>query len=120
MLPTRTIRCVLFLAAVCAFHQPAAAQLDTAAARPPIAEKVPRQETLHGETWVDHYYWLREKANPKVTAYLEAENAYTAAVMKPTEAFQDALYKEILGRIQETDLTVPYRLDGFWYYSRTE
>ncbi len=119
-LAKRTTLCILFLAAIGVPHQPAESQLDLNAARPPVADKVPRQETLHGETWVDHYYWLREKANPKVTAYLEAENAYTVAVMKPTEAFQEALYQEILGRIQETDLTVPYRLDGFWYYSRTE
>jgi oligopeptidase B len=119
MLPKRPILSVLFLAAVC-LPRPAPSQFDPSLARPPIADKIPRQETLHGETWIDNYYWLREKGTSKVTAYLEAENAYTAAVMKTTEAFQDALYKEMLGRIQETDLSVPYRLDGFWYYSRTE
>ena len=77
-------------------------------------------ETLHGEPWADDYFWLRDKANPEVAAYLEAENAYTDAVMKPTEALQDTLYKEMLGRIKETDDSVPYREGGYFYYSRTE
>src|SRR4029077_11157120 len=68
----------------------------------------------------DDYFWMREKADPEVAAYLEAENAYTAAVLKPTEPFQEALYREMLARIQETDLSVPYRDGGFFYYSRTE
>src|SRR5205823_8176354 len=63
---------------------------------------------------------LREKQNPEVLAYLEAENAYTAAGMKHTEALQEQLYREMLGRIKETDLTVPYRNNGYWYYNRTE
>jgi oligopeptidase B len=87
---------------------------------PPVAARVRRTELLHGDTRVDDYYWLREKSNPEVAAYLEAENAYTAAVLKPTEAFQDALYREMLGRIQETDLSVPYREGAYFYYARTE
>ena len=87
---------------------------------PPRAKKVPRVTVLHGERLVDDYYWLREKTNSEVIAYLEAENAYTAAVMKPTEAFQEALYKEMLGRIKQTDLSVPYRYRGYFYYTRTE
>src|SRR5437867_12022669 len=63
---------------------------------------------------------MRDKTDPEVAAYLEAENAYAAAVMKPTEPFQTALYQEILGRIQATDLSVPYREGGYFYYSRTE
>jgi oligopeptidase B len=69
---------------------------------------------------VDDYFWLRDKSNPEVAAYLEAENAYADTVMKPTEPFQAALYQEMLGRIQETDLSVPYRERGYFYYSRTE
>jgi oligopeptidase B len=69
---------------------------------------------------VDEYFWMRDKADPEVAAYLEAENAYADVVMKPTEPFQEALYKELLGRIQETDLSVPYREAGYFYYSRTE
>jgi len=89
-------------------------------AQPPTAKKVPKVETVHGERWADDYFWIRDKANPEVAAYLEAENAYTEAVMRPTEALQAALYKEMLGHIKETDLSVPYREGGYFYYSRTE
>jgi len=69
---------------------------------------------------VDPYAWLRDRTNPEVIRYLEAENAYTEALMKPTEALQKALYDEMLGRIKETDLSVPEKLDQYEYYSRTE
>jgi oligopeptidase B len=77
-------------------------------------------DVVHGDRRVDEYFWMRDKTDPEVTAYLEAENAYADAVMKPTEPFQAALYQEMLGRIQETDLSVPYREAGYFYYSRTE
>ncbi len=93
---------------------------DTAAPQPPAAKKIPKVNEAHGDRRVDDYYWLREKTNPEVIAHLQAENAYTAAVMKPTEEFQAALYKEMLARIKQTDLTVPYRERGYIYYSRTE
>jgi len=86
----------------------------------PTAPKVPHMLKLHDETLQDEYFWLREKDNPKVRAYLEAENAYTDSYMKPTEPFQKTLYDEMLGRIKETDLSVPYREGGWFYYSRTE
>ncbi|MFY9733347.1 MAG: S9 family peptidase, partial [Candidatus Acidiferrales bacterium] len=69
---------------------------------------------------VDNYYWLRDKANPEVKAYLESENAYTDAVMKPTEPLQKTLYDEMLGRIKETDVEVPYKKGDYFYYTRTE
>jgi oligopeptidase B len=87
---------------------------------PPAATPVPHKTELHGETRVDDYFWLREKTNPEVIKYLEAENAYTAAVLKPTEPLQEALYKEFLSRIQQTDTDVPVKERGYWYYSRTE
>ena len=93
---------------------------DDALPKPPVAKAVPVTTEIHGERRVDDYHWLREKENPAVRAYLEAENAYTDAVMKPSEGFQQALYAEMLGRIQETDEYVPYRRGGFFYYSRTE
>jgi oligopeptidase B len=96
------------------------AQVDPNGAAPPVAKRIPRTFTLHGDTLVDNYFWLREKSNPEVIRYLEAENAYTNAVMKPTERFQENLYKEMLARIKETDLSVPYRLGNYWYYTRTE
>lgn len=94
-------------------------ELNSAAATPPVAPSRPKTDTLHGDTRVDNYFWLREKGAPDVTAYLEAENAYTDAVLKPTEAFQSALYDEMLARIQETDLSVPYKQGGWLYYART-
>jgi oligopeptidase B len=88
--------------------------------KPPVAKKVERKTTVNGDTLVDYYYWLREKKNPEVIKYLEAENAYADAVMKPTEALQQKLYDEMLARIKETDTNVPYRLDNYFYYTRTE
>ncbi len=87
---------------------------------PPVARRVPRIEVLHGDRRQDDYSWLRDKDNLEVYAYLEAENAYTAAVMAPTETFQQALYQEMLARIKEDDATVPYRRGEWLYYSRTE
>lgn len=86
---------------------------------PPVAARRPHSTTLHGETLVDDYYWFREKSSPEVISYLEAENAYTAAVMKPTEPLQKKLYEEMLGRIKQTDENVPYRYRKHFYYSRT-
>jgi len=87
---------------------------------PPVAKIVPKVDTVHGDARIDNYYWLREKTNPEVVSYLESENAYTESVMKQTEEFQAALYKEILGRIKQTDLSVPYKYGEYWYYTRTE
>ncbi len=87
---------------------------------PPLARREPVETVVHDDRRVDHYAWLRQKENPEVIAYLEAENAYTDAVLKPTEKFQDALYQEMLGRILQTDLSVPYRLRGYQYFTCTE
>ncbi|TFG53656.1 MAG: oligopeptidase B, partial [Candidatus Aminicenantes bacterium] len=88
--------------------------------KPPMAEIIPKELTLHGHARIDNYYWLNERENPKVLDYLKAENEYTLAVMKPTEALQEKLYNEIVGRIKQTDLSVPYRSEGYYYYSRNE
>lgn len=88
--------------------------------RPPAATIIPKADTLHGDIRIDNYYWLRDKSNPEVIKYLEAENAYTDAVMAPTTAFQDTLYHEMLRRIKETDMDVPYRDGNYYYYTRTE
>ena len=87
---------------------------------PPVAAKKPKVTEIHGHTLKDDYFWLREKGTAEVTKYLEAENAYTDATMKPYKALEETLYKEMLGRIKQTDLSVPYRLGGYFYYSRTE
>ena len=88
--------------------------------QPPLAKKIPHETKIHGYTLKDDYFWLREKKNPEVIKYLEAENAYTEEVMKPTKAYQEALYKEMLGHIKQTDLSVPSRIGEYYYYSRTE
>lgn len=87
---------------------------------PPSAEKQPQVLELHGDRRIDDYFWLRDIENNKAIAYLEAENAYTEAMMRHTEALQTKLYNEMLARIQETDLSVPFRKDDYYYYSRTE
>jgi oligopeptidase B len=88
--------------------------------RPPVARRVPRVDVVHGERREDDYHWLREKEDPEVRAYLEAENAYADGVLKTTVAFQETLYREMLGRIKEDDSSVPYSRGGYFYYSRTE
>jgi oligopeptidase B len=87
---------------------------------PPVASIQPKQTELFGDVRVDPYAWLREKTNPAVLDHLAAENAYTAAVMQPEEALCEQLYREILGRVKETDLSVPARQGGYFYYTRTE
>jgi oligopeptidase B len=86
---------------------------------PPSAQKKPHTTSIHGTTLVDDYFWLREKHNPQVTEYLRAEERYTDAVMQPTEALQAALYQEMLGHIKQTDVSVPYRIGEYLYYTRT-
>jgi oligopeptidase B len=91
-----------------------------AMATPPVAKRVPRLQVLHGDRLEDPYFWLRDKDSPDVIAYLTAENAYTDGAMKGTEAFQEALYREMLERIKEDDRSVPFRRGDWFYYSRTE
>lgn len=86
----------------------------------PVVEKRPHELEAHGDVRIDDYYWLRERSNPEVLAYLEAENTYTAAVMAPTEELQAELFKELTNRIQPDDSTVPALFDGYYYYKRYE
>src|SRR5271165_2959331 len=85
----------------------------------PLAMWEPVEHLIHGHRRVDHYAWMKNKKDPRVSAYLEAENAYADAEMKATEGFQEKLYQEVLGRILQTDLSVPYLLKGYEYYTRT-
>ena len=87
---------------------------------PPIARKEHKETTVHGVILTDDYAWLRDKENPDVTAYLEAENAYAEAVMAPLAGLREELYKEMLSHVKQTDVSVPYRDGAWWYYSRTE
>ncbi len=91
-----------------------------ASLQPPVAHQEPRVLAMHGDRRIDPYYWLRDRDKPGVIEYLKAENEYTAAMMEHTETLQTQLYEEMLARIQETDLSVPYRKGDYYYYSRTE
>ena len=86
----------------------------------PVAKKVLREIVTHGDVRVDNYFWLREKTNADVIAYLEAENAYTDAVTQPLKSLQKRLYQEMLGHLKETDTSAPVRRGDFFYYTRTE
>jgi oligopeptidase B len=109
--------CSFLLASACG--PPVGRASDTSVSPPPVADKQPKTISVHGDSRVDDYFWLREQSNPKVTDYLKAEDAYTDAVMKPTAALQDTLFKEMVGHIKETDDTVPYRRGDYYYFSRT-
>ena len=88
--------------------------------KPPFAEKKPKELTIHGHTRIDNYFWMNNREDTSVINYLKAENAYTDEVMKDTKEFQDQLYNEIVGRIKQTDESVPYRDNGYYYYTRFE
>ncbi len=91
--------------------------------KPPVAKKEPKVLKIHGYEITDNYAWLRdrnEKKDPAILDYLNAENAYTESFMKPHQPLVDNLYTEMIGRIKQTDSTVPYRLGNFWYFTRSE
>lgn len=88
--------------------------------KPPVAKQVAKELTIHGHTRIDPYYWLNERDAAEVIAYLEAENAYTDHVMAPTVQLQEKLYNEMFSRIQQTDMSVPFKLNGYEYYTRFE
>ena len=87
---------------------------------PPIATRRPHDASLHGETRIDEWHWLREIDNPEVLAHLHAENAHARAWLAPLDGLRDTLYAEMLARIQEDDDEVPWRKNGWWQWSRTE
>ncbi len=86
----------------------------------PVAEKREQRLTIHGHTRVDPYYWLKERDNPEVMAYLKAENDYTRAILAKDSTLEKKLYGEIIGRIKQDDMSVPYLHKGYYYYSRYE
>ncbi|MCX6048035.1 MAG: oligopeptidase B, partial [Chloroflexi bacterium] len=87
---------------------------------PPVAPQRPRQVEIHDDVIIDPYFWLRDRTDPAVIAYLDAENAYLAAVLAPTTALQEQLYQEMRTRIQQTDLSVPEQIGDYFYYQRTQ
>ncbi|MFC2084119.1 S9 family peptidase [Bacteroidota bacterium] len=88
--------------------------------KPPVAEKIRKELTIHDHTRIDNYYWLNERENPKVIEYLEAENAYKDTMLAHTKGFQEEIYNEIIDRIKQTDESVPYKDNGYFYYYRYE
>lgn len=93
-------------------------QLNAQTMQAPKAKKIEKKLTAHGDTRIDDYYWLNDRENQEVIDYLNAENAYTKAVLKPTEKLQEDLFKEIRARIKEDDSSVPYKLNGYWYETK--
>jgi oligopeptidase B len=86
----------------------------------PVAKKIPKQLTRHNHTRTDNYFWLNQRGDKEVEAYLNAENDFTSEKLKPTEPLQEKLYDEIVGRIKQTDMSVPYKDNGYFYYTRYE
>jgi oligopeptidase B len=118
----RFLRAVRTFVAAVVLTSPAPAayaQVAQQAPTPPTVERRTRLDTLHGDIRRDDYFWLRVKTDPAVKHYLEAENAYAEAVLAPLKGLREQLYNEMLGRIKQTDLSVPYRRGDYFYYSRT-
>ena len=128
-------RLLLPILALCSYGLTSCSSNETSqksmTSNPPIAKKEPHEITMHGDTRIDNYYWMRlsdEQKNAEhpdaqtiaVTDYLKAENAYTKSVLAHTEAFQAKLFEEMKGRIKETDQSVPVKDNGYWYYTRFE
>jgi oligopeptidase B len=88
-------------------------------ASPPAVERIPAARTHHGDTFTDDYAWLADKENPQTIAYLEAQNSYTDSLTAGQEPLRETIFGEIKARTKETDLSVPSRKGGWWYYSRT-
>ncbi len=93
---------------------------DSTPTSAPVAKKVPHERTHHGHTFVDDYEWMREKESPEVIAHLEAENAWTEAQTAELAPLREAIFTEIRTRIKETDMSVPSRRGGYWYFTRTQ
>ncbi len=85
---------------------------------PPVCAINPEVLEIHGDKRIDNYYWLNNREDNEVLDYLTAENAYTKKVMEPTEVFQKSLFDEMIGRIKQDDASVPYFLNGYWYYTK--
>ena len=87
---------------------------------PPVAQKKTKKLTKHGDVRLDDYYWLNDRENPEVIAFLNQENSYYEALTAHTKNFQSDLFKEMKGRIKEDDSSVPYKSNGYWYKTRFE
>jgi len=115
-----TAKLIPLLALACASIAVARGQLGGDGLAPPVAPRIPRDVSVHGDRRIDDYFWLRDRANPAVLEYLRAEDRYTEAVTAPSRPLKDSLYAEMLGRLKETDSSAPYPYGAWLYYSRTE
>ncbi len=115
-----TLACLSFMALATALCAQTVPVTESKIMTPPVAKKIPKAFENFGDKRTDDYFWLREKTDPAVTAYLNAENSYTDSIMGGLKPLQETLYKDMLSRIKETDENVPYRNGDYWYYSRTE
>ncbi len=86
----------------------------------PVAKKIPKELIKHDDIRIDDYFWLNDRENPEVIAYLEQENTYFEAKMSHTNSFQASLFEEMKSRIKEDDASVPYKHNGYWYATRYE
>ena len=86
----------------------------------PTAPSKPKDLTIHGDTRQDPYYWLNDRENQEVISYLNAENEYLDTIMSHSKPYQEELYKELIGRINQTDMSVPYKENGYFYITRYE
>ncbi len=102
----------------CAYLQPVSESKTAIKPEPPIAKKIPYETSIHDTFLVDYYYWMKDKTrtDPDVIAHIEKENTYTDSILLHTTELQEHLYQEIVGRIQKTDISVPVRIDSFYYY----
>jgi len=87
---------------------------------PPLALKIKKKLSANGNIRIDNYYWLNERDNPKVINYIKAENEYTEQIMADYAEFKEKIYSEIIGRIKQNDESVPYKENGYYYYTRFE
>jgi len=117
-----TIRKTLVLAVILLslYVQVAVGERASDKITPPVAKRVPKKLEKHGHIRIDNYHWLKERDNPEVINYLKAENKYTDLVMAHTKALQETLFEEFKGRIKQTDMSVPYKKDDYYYYDRQE
>ncbi len=86
----------------------------------PVVAKKPKELTVHGDTRIDPYYWLNDREDPEVIKYLTDENTYLDTMMSHTKAFREKLYNEMVGRIKQTDMSVPFKENGYYYLTRYE
>ena len=112
-----TVHLLVFFLAITLFHS---CTTPVQKAEPPVAEKIEKQLIMHGDTRIDFYYWMRDRENPAVIDYLNAENEYLKAVMSHTESLQQNLYDEMLGRIKQDESSAPWFHNGYYYYTRYE